>query len=305
MRGSDEQAGLIYTASAYLLWGILPLYWKLLEHVPADEILANRIFWSFWFMLAYLLVTKRFVKYKQAQQKMFQNKRQFFALLTASLLISANWFIYIYAVNTEQMVQASLGYYINPLVSIFLGIVVLKEKLKKMHIASLLLACTGVIILTISYGRIPWIALGLAVSFGLYGLAKKLIKVEAAVGLTLETLTISPLAFLYFVYLWYSSGSIELIHGSFFSIGLLIGAGAVTAVPLLLFGKGAQAIPLFLVGFLQYIAPTITLLLGVLLYNESFGQIDLLAFCFIWAALVMVSVNGLRVHATRHRKISA
>ena len=290
---TEEQAGIIYTAFSYFLWGILPIYWKWLNHVPADEILANRIFWSFWFMIVFLIIIKKFPVFWKMLLGMMNTKKQMAALAAASLLVSTNWFIYIWAVNTDQMVEASLGYYINPLISVLLGVFILKEKMTKAQVFSFILAAVGVIVLTASYGRFPWIAFGLAFSFGLYGLAKKMIKVDSDIGLTLETMTTAPFALIYLFYLS-SQGDLSLFHFSGGTDLLLIAGGAVTAVPLLYFAKGAQRIPLYMVGFLQYIAPTLTLILGVFLYGEPFTHTHLIAFTFIWSALTIFSVSRMK-----------
>ncbi|TMU85918.1 EamA family transporter RarD [Bacillus sp. BHET2] len=297
-----DQAGILYTAFSYFLWGILPIYWKWLNHVSADEILANRIFWSFWFMLLFLFVSKRWKDFYTYLKTSLTKKKQLFALLLASLLISTNWFIYIWAVNTNQMVEASLGYYINPLVSVLLGVFILKESLSKAQIVSFGLAAVGVLILTISYGEFPWIAIGLAFSFGLYGLAKKMIKVESSIGLTLETMTIAPLSLIYLGYM-FKEGTLSLFHVSVGTDLLLMGAGAVTAIPLLFFSRGAQMIPLYMVGFLQYIAPTITLILGIWVYHEAFSFTHLISFMFIWVALTIFTAS--RVQYARKRKREA
>lgn len=297
----QDQAGIIYTAFSYFLWGILPIYWKWLNHVTAYEILANRIFWSFWFMLLFLFLSKRWKDFTVYLKTSLTKKKQLFALLLASLLISTNWFIYIWAVNTNQMVEASLGYYINPLVSVLLGVFILKESLSKAQMVSFGLAAIGVLILTISYGDFPWIAVGLAFSFGLYGLAKKLIQVESSIGLTLETLTIAPLSLLYLGYM-YNQGSLSLFHVSSGTDLLLIGAGAVTAIPLLFFSKGAQLIPLYMVGFLQYIAPTLTLILGIWVYNETFSFTHLISFMFIWLALTIFTASRVQYARKRRRE---
>ncbi|KIL53218.1 transporter [Jeotgalibacillus alimentarius] len=291
---NEERKGIIYTALAYTLWGLLPLYWKFVQHVSADEILANRIFWSFWFMLVLLIVTKQFNYFKREALSLFKRPKLFAALVAASILISINWFVYIWAVNSEQMVEASLGYYINPLVSVLLGVFILKEVLSKAQVVSFILALIGVLILTISYGEFPWIAFALAFSFGLYGLVKKVLRVNAAVGLTLETLTIMPIALIYLAYLQ-QVDLLSLFHVSLTTDFLLLGAGAVTAVPLLLFANGAQRIPLFMVGFLQYIAPTLTLILGVFLYGEPFSLIDLISFVFIWLSLTVFTLSRVRI----------
>ncbi|MDT9025015.1 MULTISPECIES: EamA family transporter RarD [Rossellomorea] len=297
----NDQAGIIYTAFSYFLWGILPIYWKWLNHVSAYEILANRIFWSFWFMLLFLFVSKRWKDFSLYLKTSLTKKKQLFALLLASLLISTNWFIYIWAVNTNQMVEASLGYYINPLVSVLLGVFILKESLSKAQMVSFGLAAIGVLILTISYGDFPWIAIGLAFSFGLYGLAKKLIQVESSIGLTLETLTIAPVSLLYLGYM-YNEGSMSLFHVSLGTDLLLMGAGAVTAIPLLFFSKGAQQIPLYMVGFLQYIAPTLTLILGIWVYNETFSFTHLISFMFIWLALTIFTASRVQYARKRRRE---
>jgi chloramphenicol-sensitive protein RarD len=297
----NDQAGIIYTAFSYFLWGILPIYWKWLNHVSAYEILANRIFWSFWFMLLFLFVSKRWKDFHVYLKTSLTKKKQLFALLLASLLISTNWFIYIWAVNTNQMVEASLGYYINPLVSVLLGVFILKESLSKAQMVSFGLAAVGVLILTISYGDFPWIAIGLAFSFGLYGLAKKLIQVESSIGLTLETMTIAPLSLLYLGYM-YNEGSLSLFHVSSGTDLLLMGAGAVTAIPLLFFSKGAQQIPLYMVGFLQYIAPTLTLILGIWVYNETFSFTHLISFMFIWLALTIFTASRVQYARKRRRE---
>lgn len=298
----QDQAGILYTAFSYLLWGILPIYWKWVNHVSADEILANRIFWSFWFMLLFLFVSKRWKEFTNYLKTSLTKKKQLFALLLASLLISMNWFIYIWAVNTNQMVEASLGYYINPLVSVLLGVFILKESLSKAQVISFGLAAIGVLILTLSYGEFPWIAIGLAFSFGLYGLAKKLIQVESSIGLTLETMTIAPISLIYLGYMW-QEGTLSLFHVSVGTDLLLMGAGAATAIPLLFFSKGAQQIPLYMVGFLQYIAPTITLILGIFMYHEEFSVTHLVSFMFIWLALTVFTAS--RVQYARKRRRDA
>ncbi|MBT2754439.1 EamA family transporter RarD [Mesobacillus foraminis] len=287
---SEQQKGVIYAAFSYILWGILPIYWKFLDHVGAEEILANRVLWSFVFMLLVLLLTNKWQVFIKTIRGFTANKRQMLALSIASILISINWFLYIWAVNTGQMIEASLGYYINPLVSVLLGLIFFKEKLSQAQIFSFSLAAIGVLIMTISYGKFPFIAVTLALSFGLYGLAKKLIKVDSAVGLALETMVVTPIAAIYLLLLIINDKS-TLFTVSWSTSFLLIGAGVATAVPLLYFAKGAQKIPLSMLGLLQYIAPTLTLLLGIFIYGEAFSKTHLLAFTFIWAALTIYSLS--------------
>ncbi|MEH7747972.1 EamA family transporter RarD [Neobacillus drentensis] len=290
MKKTETQKGVIHAGFSYLLWGLLPIYWKLLDHVNAKEILASRVVWSFIFMVVILLLTKKWGLFLQTIKGFAKNKKQMAALTIASLLISVNWFIYIWAVNSGHMIEASLGYYINPLISILLGMIVLKEKLTVYQYASFVLAAIGVLIISISHGKFPWIAIVLALSFGLYGLAKKLINVDSAVGLTLETLVITPIAVIYIGFL-FINGTNDFLNAGIPTDLLLMGAGVATAVPLLYFAKGAQKIPLSLLGFLQYIAPTLTLLLGVFVYHEHFSKIQLLSFMFIWSALTIYSLS--------------
>jgi chloramphenicol-sensitive protein RarD len=297
MKRSEYQIGVISAAWSYLIWGLLPIYWKLVDVVSSEEILANRVVWSFVFMVILLGVTKKISRLKETLLLLWAHKKQLVALILASLLISCNWFVYIWAVNSDHMIEASLGYYINPLVSVLLGLIILKEKLNIPQIASLVLATIGVLVLTLNYGSFPWISITLAVSFGLYGLAKKMIKVDSAIGLTLETMIVTPLGIIYMIYLFVQGNS------SFFAISptidlLLIGAGAATATPLLFFAIGAQKIPLSTLGFLQYIAPTISLILGVFVYGEHFSKSHLLAFVFIWSALTIYSVSKTKLFVT-------
>ena len=262
--------GIIYTMGAYILWGILPIYWKLIDEVPALEILAHRVIWSFIFVLIIVVILKRKILKNFFQVQMSQ-KKTWLGLFLASLFISINWFTYIYAVNTNHIVEASLGYYINPLIAVLLGVFVLREKVNKMQAISFVLAGIGVLYMTISVGKIPWISLILALSFGFYGLSKKLIKVDSILGLLLETLFILPFAFLFLAYLGVNDMQ-SFSTGTLTNDLFLIGSGIATAIPLLWFGIGAQKIPLYLVGFLQYISPTISLILGVVLYGESFTK---------------------------------
>lgn len=286
----STKVGIMYTGSAYLLWGLFPIYWKWLEHVAADEILANRIFWSFVSMVLFLLFTRKIGRLKATLQAMRMKPKQAVILIIASLLVSLNWFLFIWAVNHDRIIETSLGYYINPLMTVLLGVFILKESLSKAQIFSFILAMGGVLVLTFSYGQFPWISLGLAVTFALYGLAKKMIQVDAAIGLTLETAVVTPaaLAFLVFTYL---NGELSLFSYSVSTDLLLIVGGTVTAIPLLLFAQGAQKIPLYMIGFLQYVTPTMTLLLGIFVYNEPFTSVQLTAFSFIWTALLLFSLS--------------
>lgn len=281
-----KTAGVIYAVTAYTLWGILPVYWKLLDSVFSIEILSNRIVWAFVFTVIIIAVTKQWDELK----RIAKDKKQMFYIFIASVLISINWGLYIWAVNSGKIVDASLGYYINPLLAVVLGVLIFKEKLSYWTGAALAIASIGVIIKTVQYGKIPWISLGLAISFALYGAIKKSVKANAIVGLTLETAIVTPVAAAYIVSRHVSGiGAFE-TQGTLVIL-LLIGAGVVTAIPLLLFASGAKRLPLSLIGFTQYISPTISLLIGIFLYHEGFTAVDTIGFCFIWAALAIYSFS--------------
>ncbi|MBY0124098.1 EamA family transporter RarD [Bacillus sp. S/N-304-OC-R1] len=303
MNNNEIKIGVFYAGFSYFIWGLLPIYWKFLHHVNADEILMNRIFWSFIFMVGVLLITKKWGEFILILKNFRTNKKQLFALIIASLLVSCNWFIYIWAVNTDQIIEASLGYYINPLVSVLLGMIVFREKLSSAQYASFALAAVGVLILTLSYGKFPWIAILLALTFGIYGLLKKMIKVESSIGLTLETLVVAPIALIYIVFL-FAKGTQSFLSVSVGTDLFLIGAGAATAIPLLYFAKGAQKIPMSTLGFLQFIAPTISLILGVFVYHEQFTKIHLISFIFIWSAITLYSLSKTKlfVHLETRKK---
>lgn len=294
----DERRGVLWAVGAYLCWGILPIYWKWLDHVPSDEILTSRIVWAFIFTIFIVAASRKTKQLIEDFKTLWKNQKAFWSLFSASVLISGNWFLYIWAVNNDHLVETSLGYYINPLVSVMLGILFLKEKLTPAQKVAFLMAAVGVLILTISYGRFPWLAFVLAISFGIYGLMKKTIPLDALRGLTIETLFILPFALIYYVYLFATDQAV-LLHGSFNTDALLVMTGAATAIPLLLFALGAQKLPLYLVGFLQYIAPTCMLFLGVIIYGETFNTVDLLSFSFIWLALILFTVS--KVLETRAR----
>jgi len=279
--------GVLYAVGAYLLWGVLPLYWKALQVVPATHILAHRTIWSAVFLLILVLARKELPRIKQILKK----PRLMLILFGAACLLSVNWLIYIWGVNAGFIVETSLGYYINPLLSIVLGMIFLRERLRPWQWLPVGLATIAVIYLTVSYGALPWIALGLALTFGLYGLVKKTVPIDALHSLTLET-GMMFIPALIFILIMQSQG-----RGALGSAGalidiLLVFTGLVTALPLLLFGMGARLIPLSTIGILQYIAPTIQFLIGVLIYQEDFDQAKLIGFGMIWIALIIFSVEG-------------
>ncbi|MCK2158046.1 EamA family transporter RarD [Exiguobacterium sp. 17-1] len=293
-----NNSGFIATLSAYIIWGLLPIYWKLLATVSSEEILAHRIVWSFIFLLLLLSLQKALPKFTGALKNPF-TRRLFFL---NGLIISMNWFIYIWAVNHNFIVEASLGYYINPIVSIIFGVFFFREKLSRIEWLAILLATIGVLILTIGYGKFPWISLALAFSFGFYGVVKKQRPLESTVSLTIETLAPLPIAILFLGYMGVS-GQETFTSSPFVMIGLFL-TGIITAVPLLLFGFGAQRIPFTVVGFLQFVAPTLSLAIGVLLYDEPFTRTHLIAFTFIWSAALVFTLNGLLIRKKQLRKVA-
>lgn len=281
--------GLMYALFAYLAWGFLPLYWKALDDVPAWEILGHRVLWSAVFLLAILAATKRIKNFRQA----LRDARMVRLVLLSSVMISCNWLIFIWAVNNGHIVETSLGYYMNPLLNVLLGVVFLKERLHAGQWAAIGLALTGVVVVTVEHGRLPWISLALAASFALYGLLKKKANLDSTIGLAWETGFVTPIAAGYLLYLQLSG------HTGTAGIGvgkwvLLLLAGAATVMPLFWFAQAAKRLSLSTIGFIQYIAPTITLILGLAVYNESFDTARWISFSLIWAALVVYTASSYR-----------
>jgi chloramphenicol-sensitive protein RarD len=288
---SNAAFGVLYAALAFLIWGISPIYWKALRSVPALEIIMHRIVWSFFFLLPLIVIMRRWQEFVDV----FRKRRTLLMLLVSALVIGANWLLYIWAVNNDELLQASLGYFINPLVNVVLGMVFLKERLRPPQMLSVLLAFTGVLYLTISYGEFPWVALILALSFGLYGLIRKVAPVGALVGLTMETLLLSIPALIYLIYLD-SRGAGTIFRVSPKLTLLLMGCALVTAIPLLLFTLGARRIYLSTLGLLQYIAPSCMFILAVFLFREPFSSAQVVTFVFIWTALAIYSTDFVRYY---------
>jgi chloramphenicol-sensitive protein RarD len=275
--------GYLYAALSYVMWGLLPIYWKIFNQVDAWEILTHRIIWSVVFVLILVGIQRKWKKLREA----IPDAKSFLALTLTSLLISLNWVTYIWSVNSNHMVETSLGYYITPLVNVFLGVFFLGERLSKLQWTSIALAAIGVIIMTVSYGQFPWVALALAVTFGLYGLAKKKIKVEPLIGLSLETMIVAPIALIFLLAVLHGGEALVVLPN--WKIAVLLLAGVATASPLLFFAEGAKRLPLSVMGFFQYIAPTITLILSLAVYGETFTTNDFISFGFIWIALILYS----------------
>ncbi|WP_370514467.1 EamA family transporter RarD [Alteribacillus sp. YIM 98480] len=289
MEEKQQAWGVAAASLAYLFWGFLPLYWKMVGHVPSEEVLAHRIIWSVVFMVVVLFLVGRLQGVWREIKVTFSSKKSGLAITLAAILISFNWFIFIFAVNSDRVIEVSLGYYINPLINVLLGTLFLKEKLTKAEGLAFLLAAAGVLLLTFYYGYIPWAALSLALLFGMYGLIKKTATVGAWAGLTIETLLMTPFALLFLVFI--RNNETPFFYGSLETALLLIGAGAATAIPLLLFAAGAKRISFSLIGFLQYFAPTIMLILGVFLFHEPFSRQQLISFIIVWIGLIIFTVS--------------
>ena len=282
-RMSRLRFGLAAGVAAYVIWGLFPLYWPLLEPAAPIEILAHRVVWSLVFVVAVLAVTTGFAYLREL------TRRQLGLLALAAVLVTTNWGFYIYAVNSERVVEASLGYFINPLVTVALAVVILHERLRANQKVAVAIAALGVLVLTADYGHPPWIALILAFSFGLYGLVKKRADVDGTQSLAVETalLTLPAAGYL----LW--------LDGTFTTegaghIALLVGAGVTTAVPLILYGMAAVRIPLASVGLLQYITPTMQFMIGVLVYGEDMPLSRFAGFLLVWVALVVFATDAVR-----------
>lgn len=274
--------GILNGLGAYILWGMFPLYWKFLQHVPAMQIIGHRIAWSF-VLLAFVILFKG--QWKNFRESVSSIKI-FMIYFTASALLSVNWFIYVWGVNSGRIVEASLGYFINPIFCVMLGMIFFHERLRLFQWIPVILATAGVIYLTFQYGRVPWIAITLAFTFGLYGLVKKLAPLDSLFGLTFETAIAFPLALAYLVFAGISGTGSFPSEDNLSNI-LLIGTGVVTSVPLLLFASAARQIPLTMIGILQFISPTIQFLIGVLVYNEIFDRSDMIGFGLVWVALII------------------
>jgi len=275
-------SGIISAILAYLLWGLFPLYFRLLQSVPALELVAHRIFWSFLLLLLVLTLTRSW----KAFHREFSNLRTILFHVASSLMIGCNWLIYVWAINSNRVVESSMGYFLNPLLTIVLGVLIFKEKLRPIQWFSVFLAGVGIAILSIVHAAVPWVALSLAITFGLYGLLKKLAPIQATFGLLLETSLLILPAIGYLAYGTHI-GQSAWVTASISTQIFLIGTGSVTMIPLFLFAKAAASIPLSQLGFLQYLTPTMQFLLGIFLYHESFPLAMQISFTCIWIALAL------------------
>ncbi|MEN3822105.1 MAG: EamA family transporter RarD [Staphylococcus xylosus] len=285
---TEFKKGIFFAFGAYFLWGILPIYWGLINDIGAFEILSFRIVLSMIFMLFIVILTKNTEPFKRDIQRLFTNPIQLIAIIAAGYVITINWGTFIWAVTNGHVLQSSLGYYINPLVSILLALIFLKERFNKLEWIAIGLAVVGVLYMTLKIGVFPGISLLLAGSFGIYGLIKKLIPIDAISSITIECIVTAPAGFIYLWYIWHPGG---LTVGMNVSSFWLLFSGAVTAVPLILFSAGARRIPLSLTGFIQYIGPTLMFLIGIFLFKEPFDLDQLITFIFIWIGIIIYSIS--------------
>ncbi|MBB1322624.1 EamA family transporter RarD [Shewanella sp. SR43-8] len=278
----EYRKGVLLAVCAYTIWGIAPLYFKLLHHVPATEILMHRVIWSFIFMI----IMMQFIGGFGRLRLILKQPKQLLVLFVTSVLIAANWLIFIWAVNNDHMLDASLGYFINPLFNVLLGMVFLGERLRKLQWVAVSLASIGVLVQLISFGSIPLLSLALAASFGFYGLLRKKVNIDAKSGLLVETAILLPIA-LGYLFITLDSSTTSMLANTLDLNLLLVAAGIITTIPLLCFAGAAVRIPFSILGFFQYIGPSIMFILAVKLFNEPFDIEKGITFGFIWGALII------------------
>ena len=285
---SNSKQGLLFGFMAYSMWGVFPLFFHLLRTVPSTEVLYHRVIWSFVFVILIMLIMRRTGRLIKA----FKTPDVIKALLISSLLVSANWLIFIWAVAQGRVLETSLGYFLTPLVSVFLARIILKEQLNGLRKGAIVVAVTGILWLLLRIGYMPWVSLLLAITFGLYGLVRKQVDIDTLTGLGVETALLLPLAVAYGLYLVAIDQS-HFLNNDTLS-GLLICSGVVTALPLLLFASAAKKLSLSALGFMMYINPTLQFLVAVFVLSETINTDQLIGFCFIWCALLMFSLGSLR-----------
>jgi chloramphenicol-sensitive protein RarD len=283
-----ERSGLIAGIAAFATWGLIPIYWKLLANIPAREILAHRFVWTTLFLVLLLTWQRRWPELREAMR----SRRALLYCFASGLAISVNWLVFIWAVIVGRVIETSLGYFMTPLVNVLFGALFLRERLTRWQFISVMLALAGVLNLTFGYGKFPWLALTLCVSFGLYGLLRKKSGVRPIPGLFLETTLLTPIAAAYLVFLQ-SGGTSTLSAASWSLVLILISTGVVTGLPLVWFGHAARHLRMTTVGFLQYLAPSCSFFLGVFLYHEPFTRAHLITFAFIWAALAIFTAEAI------------
>ena len=290
-QNTEAQIGIGYALLAFSAWGFIPIYWKLLNTVPSLEILTHRMVWSVFFLLGLLAVQKRLGEFRE----LFHSPKYIFMLLGTATLLGANWFVYIYGVNTNQVIETSLGYFISPLLVILLGAVFLRERLNIWQVVAVGFAALGVLNFIWNFGSLPWIALSLAFTFSFYGLFRKMTPVKPLVGLLMETALLTPLAVVLIAF-WEIDGTGH-FGTTWMTDFLLFGGGVVTSLPLLWFINAGKSLRYSTIGFIQYLTPSIQLLIGVYLFHEPFTLTHSITFGLIWAGLVIFSINSLFVQS--------
>ncbi|UFS70110.1 EamA family transporter RarD [Geomonas sp. RF6] len=284
----ESRRGVLCGLAAYLVWGFFPLFFKLVSHIPPLEVVAHRIVWSMLFLAVLVTVSGRWGEIRSA----FRVWKTFATLCCSTVLIAANWLIFIYAIGKGEVLQSSLGYFMNPLVNVLLGFLLLRERMQRLQAVSLLLAVVGVAVSAVTLGAVPWIAILLAITFGLYGLLRKTVAVDSLVGLSMETFLAGPMALVLLVNLGLT-GRGAFLAGPAADTGVLILCGVVTAVPLLFFAAAARRLRLMTMGFLQYITPSLHFLQAVWLYHEPFTAANLASFLCIWSGLALYSWSAI------------
>lgn len=295
MDAKQTRQGVLPALAAYFIWGIAPAYFKLIYYVPADEILTHRVIWSFFFMVALLSVSRQWRQVK----RLLKTTKKIFLLALSAVLVGGNWLLFIWAVNNHHMLEASLGYFINPLVNILLGMIFLGERFRRMQWLAVILAVCGVLVQLWTFGSLPIIALGLAFSFAFYGLVRKKIAVEAQTGMLVETLWLLPIAAIYLFGIADSATS-HMGQNALSLNLLLMAAGVVTTIPLLCFTGAATRLRLSTLGFFQYIGPTLMFLLAVTFYGEVPGADKMVTFAFIWVALAIFVMDAIYTQRRKH-----
>ncbi|NHZ63793.1 EamA family transporter RarD [Massilia genomosp. 1] len=283
------RTGILSAALAFLCWGLFPLYFHAIKEVPPAQIMGHRVLWSLLFLVIVLTIRQQWTWLRELRRQ----PRVVASFALSALLLSLNWLLYIWAVNSGHVIEASLGYFINPLFNVMLGFLILKERLRVVQWLAIALATCGVLWLTWQAGRMPWIALALAASFGGYGLLRKTASLGALEGLSFETMLLFPFALGFVIWLSMTGDNAFLNTPSHTTRSLLIASGPITAIPLLLFASGARKIPLSVLGLLQYIGPTIQLSLGIFLFHEAFTRERMIGFAIIWGALALYAAEGL------------
>ncbi len=291
----DSSRGLVAAMGAYLLWGLLPIYWKALDGVPALQILSHRILWSLLFLLGVLGATREW----RSLTAILRNRGLLLRLTGSGVFLGLNWLLYIWAVNEGHILETSLGYYITPLLNVLSGRLLFRDRLSPLQALALGLAALGVLLMVFRYGEIPWVALSIALTFAVYGLMRKVIPVDAVPGLLTETALLTPLALAYLLFLGLRGEGAFPAPSAAENL-LLVGTGVATSVPLLFFTYGTRHIRLTTLGFLQYVSPSITFLLGLFVYGEPLSAAKVSAFGLIWGALILYTLDGLRRSRPHH-----